>query len=542
MVVAGGLSACDDPAPSTLDCPTDGPFTIESSRVQGTVVFTEPTEPLTRGDSLDVRGTTLHDDDLAIREVLVGGVSATKSEFNFKSWNATLSYDDLINSSQLGDDGKVTVSVDAIDACGNRYPFGQLVVDVDTTPNVAITSLELTVTYPEGKTSLPANGDAAAVITVTGMGRADTAVVSLDASAGRFQGVETGDNVTLNAVSAEADASATALFYADADGDLVITATVDNIVATAIVVAAGAPTVAPGRATLTPGGSVELTVIGRGEVDYCQASSAEYLTVSHEGAALGAAPTNVTRSADGTYRLTVAADSNADEAGAVTVTCVDTYGQFNESVIDLVIPAQTGTSLDALSLVAELPGNNAYLPADGSASAVLNITASGNTGDTPTVALAASSGNFTGGVSDDTVTLANTDPATAIALYTPDTPGTVVITVTAGGLSAATTIEVAGPPVIAPTGAALLPGSSIDVVVLTEGVISTCQATASASFDVSTGGTPVDAVPTDVQAPAFGPLEVTIFALDTGTPGETTSLTCIDSYGQLSTATFVVSP
>src|SRR5690606_22165520 len=115
-------------------------------------------------DTLVVRGTALHADGLAIREVLVGGVSAERTKFNFKQWAATLSYQDLVLASEPNDDGEVTVQVSAIDACGLQIPFAELQVPIDLTPNADFETLELHVAYAQDRGFIPADGSAVAVL------------------------------------------------------------------------------------------------------------------------------------------------------------------------------------------------------------------------------------------------------------------------------------------------------------------------------------------------------------------------------------------
>jgi len=341
-LAALALAACDGAAGvDTLDCPADpGPFTLATSRVTGTVALDAPlAAPLTRGDTVVLRGTAHHEDQLALREVLVAGVSATRTTFNFGEWSASLRYEDLVLTAAPDADGNVTVPVDAIDACGLRYPITTLSLPVDLTPDLDLDTLTLTATYPGEHASIPANGTAPVTLTVVATGRAAGAAVTLAAPSGHLQGTSAASRVILLADPNDPEvASATALFYATTPGTVVLTATAEDLLATAFVTAAAAPVIAPAGATLTPGASLDLAILTDGELASCQATPSATLTATTaDDTPITAAPTAVAAGpGDAAVHLAVAPE--AADGDALTLTCADVWGQFAAATFTVSAP------------------------------------------------------------------------------------------------------------------------------------------------------------------------------------------------------------
>lgn len=542
LLLAAASGGCDADEGEAVECPSDpGPFTLATSRVTGTVSLDEPPEePISRGDSVVVRGTANHEDGLAIREVVVAGVSAERVEFNFKQWSATIAYEHVVLAAPANAQGQVVVEAVAIDACGNRYPFQTFALPVDQTPNLKVDALAIAVAYPGDRVTLPSNASAAATLTVTAVGRAAGARVTLAASSGRFQGVNASGQVVLVREDDEGAASATALFYADAPGIAVITATVEDQLATALVVAAAPPQLAPDRATLVPGASVEVLALTDGELARCQASPSESFEVWHGGAAIGAAAAAMERSEDGRYRLELRALAEAAEDDALTLTCVDEYGQAGSGEYALVVAnPPPDVVVEGLTIDVSVPQGRDHLPASGSAAAVVTVTGEGEAANAR-VAVAASSGALAGAQADGTVVLAGGGGAAAATLlFTADAPGTVVLTASFGTSAfAVETVEVVAAPRLAPGGGTLLAGTSLDVVVLTRGEIASCQASPSAGITALAGsGAVIGAAPTAVGDGAGDQL-VTIEVDADAEEGDTLTLTCSDVWGQFASGTF----
>ena len=322
---------CDDTtdAPSTIDCPSEpGPFRLEDSRVTGTLAFDPPAEPLGRGDSLFVSGTAFHEDGLAIREIRVAGASATREEFNFGRWTATVSYEQIVTAGPTSAEGQVAFEAVAVDACGKRYPFGSVVVDVDPSPQIDVDVLTIGIEYPEDLGFLPATGAVPAIVTISGSGRAAGAVVQVTSDVGELRGLDESGSVVLAAPAGETEAgAATLLFFAAAPGTAVIAATVEDKLAVGLVRIEGPPILSPRRATLVPGSSLEVDVSGATDVR-CTASPDEDLIITHFDSPLSTEPMTIEVDEGGRRVLVVqaVAEPLALET-EVVVTCSDDYGQ-----------------------------------------------------------------------------------------------------------------------------------------------------------------------------------------------------------------------
>ncbi len=332
---AGGSAA--------VDCPRiEGTITIATSRVSGTGSFDPPTKPLGRGAVLSIKGTAHHEDGLAIREVLVAGLSATRDEFNFAKWSVEVPYETLVTSGPTSAKDQVTFKAEAIDACGRRYPFAEWTVGVDLTPQIDVTGITIAVEYPSERNFLPADESTPAILTVTAAGRAAGATVTLAASGGTMRGLSESGTIVLTAPlgAEEEGASATVLFVASVPGPQVVTATIDGQLASAIIVVAGPPKLAPHAATLVPGASLDLTILAEAPTLACSARPDPNLVVSYHEAPFDVAPVTVEPEADGTFTLHVEAPADASADTMVVVSCADAYGQTGTAQFNLVLPLQ----------------------------------------------------------------------------------------------------------------------------------------------------------------------------------------------------------
>ncbi|HRE89852.1 MAG TPA: hypothetical protein PK095_12010, partial [Myxococcota bacterium] len=248
MIAALALMGCDaeDTEQVSAKCPDEaGPFTLDRSRISGSVEFDPPDDPLGRGDTLVIAGTAFHEDGLAIREVRVAGVLAQRDAFNFGRWTATVSYEAIVSAAET-DNGQVALEAVAIDACGARYPFTRFVVPVDPTPDIDVSSLTVSVEYPQELGFVPASGTTPAVVRIVGGGRAVGAVVSLTVDRGTLAGPDEEGKVVLAGAAGEVETgSATLLYYGAGAGTATIVATVEDKVAVALVLVGGAPSLAP---------------------------------------------------------------------------------------------------------------------------------------------------------------------------------------------------------------------------------------------------------------------------------------------------------
>jgi len=319
-------AACDEvEAPTKVECPSErGPFQLGDGRVTGTLEFEPPEKPLTRGDVLTVQGSAHHEDGLAIREVRIAGVSAARDEFNFKGFSASVPYQNIVSAAPLSALGQVTFQAVAIDACGNRYPFAEATVDVDPTPSVDVDELTISVSYPQERTFLPADGSTPALVTITGIGRAVGATVRVSASGGELKNVDAQGDVVLSAPVGTLDqGSATVLFYGTEPGTVTLTALVENKLASELIVVAGPPALSPESASLPPGMSLEIAVEAAGDEVRCRATQGLGLAALVDGSAIDNEP--VTLSED--HALVIEASPDALDEASIAVTCVDVYGQ-----------------------------------------------------------------------------------------------------------------------------------------------------------------------------------------------------------------------
>jgi len=323
--------ACDDSGsePANADCPTEvGPFTLDQSRISGSVEYDPPEEPLGRGDTLLITGTAFHEDGLAIREVRVAGALATRDAFNFGRWTATVSYEAVVSAAPTTSQGQVALEAVAVDACGVRYPFAAFVVPVDPTPDIDVATLAVSVEYPQELTFVAANGTAPAIITIAGTGRAVGAVVRVQVDSGELRGLDEAGQAVLAGASGQLEnGSVNLLYYGNAGGTATIVATVEDKLAVGLVRVAAAPSLAPRAATLMPGSSMSIEVSGQGDVT-CSASAAPDLAITWTDVTVDTEPTLIEPSEGGGRELVATATFEPTvEETEVVVTCSDAYGQ-----------------------------------------------------------------------------------------------------------------------------------------------------------------------------------------------------------------------
>ncbi len=335
FLVASALSAvaCDDlQTVDTLECPEgNGPFTIETSRVTGAVAFDPPAAPLTRGDLLILDGAAHHEDGLAIRDVRVGSVSAEKLAFNFSAWRLQLSWEQIIGLGPIDADGKVAIPVQALDACGRLYPFAEVSVAVDPEPNVRIDGLTLSVAYPEGTETLPANGRTQALVTVDATGRPGGAGVVVKATGGTFQGYGAMAEVQLAAPFGDASTGRVQLLLvATEPGAVLLTAEAKGVLASATARAVGGPTLAPAEAVLLPGTSISLRAEAAAGLVSCVARATAGGSAELGGEPLDLAPVDLDASLlenDGSAKILVTVAEDAASESSISITCEDVHGQ-----------------------------------------------------------------------------------------------------------------------------------------------------------------------------------------------------------------------
>lgn len=335
FALLGGLTlgACEDlQTLETAECPAaKGPFILETSRIDGAVTFDPPRNPLTRGDLIILDGTAHHLDGLAIREVRVGSVSAERLAFNFSSWRLQLTWEQLIGLATPNADGDIELAVEAADSCGKLYPFAKLTLPIDSDPNVRIDTLAVTVTYPEGIETLPADGHTQAVVAITATGRPAGARLVVKASRGTFQGFGTSAEIQLTSPFGDATtASAQLLFVAAQPGTVLVTVEVKNMVATASIVAVAGPDIAPASGRIQAGNTLAVTVSAGAALATCSARGDVGWTAHMDGEALDLRQTPIPESAldqRGRLSIEIAVSEDAAAASGLTISCQDVHGQ-----------------------------------------------------------------------------------------------------------------------------------------------------------------------------------------------------------------------
>jgi hypothetical protein len=329
LVVAG----CDEmQTVDAIECPAArGPFTLDTSRITGTVTFDPPAAPLTRGDTLVIDGSAHHEDGLAIHDVRVGSTSVEKLGFNYATWRGTLTWEQIIGVATIDAQGDGSITVSALDACGNLYPFATFEVPIDPNPNIRIDSLAISVAYPGETTSLPANGRTQAIVTVSAEGRAVGARVVVKTSAGSFQGLGSEGEVVLTAPFGDATTARAELLYTTTEpGAALLTAEVKNILASGVLRAVGMPVFAPASGVLQPGNSLVLTVRAEGGLAQCfaRADSGWFAVIDETPLDLQGLDVAEMAADDGTrVAITIAADALAEPGAAVVLSCEDVHGQ-----------------------------------------------------------------------------------------------------------------------------------------------------------------------------------------------------------------------
>ncbi len=163
---------------------------------------------------------------------------------------------------------------------------------------------------------------------------------------------------------------------------------------------------------------------------------------------------------------------------------------YTYTIGELMIPVEEAplVQVTELDLAVTIPSGRGYLPAEVSAPAAVEVRANPDAAGAP-VALKATSGAFTGsGFDTQTVTLSLSSDgtaATATALYEGGGAGAALLTATTSEFVASAPVSVLGPFAMAPAGATLKPGQTIEVSLLGDGEFAELRAcTASPTTDV----------------------------------------------------------
>ena len=202
-----------------------------------------------------------------------------------------------------------------------------------------------------------------------------------------------------------------------------------------------------------------------------------------------------------------------------------------------------GVRVTQLTITPQISSGLDYLPANGSVPAILIITGNADAAHA-VVTLSASVGTFTGATGNQaTLEGDGTAAATATVLYAATTPTSqaVLITASAKGQLAQTTVRVAGPPTLLPSAATLAPGQDVAVTVATQGTVQECQATPATGLTITSGGNLMSA-PGGIDTNGDHLIDIDVKADTPLTAAASSTITCRDPYGQFSTGTYRAQP
>ena len=300
---------------SSCGAPQDGPECGGEVHLSVTSSVPDPVS-----SDLVIRGTAAPSRNVAIRSLSAGGIPADADSFNYGNWSVTLPFSALQAGLPLAvDSNDVVVPILATAVCGSPGETS-ITVHVNRHPEIQVKSLTVTASLPAGRTFLPADGSASAVLVVSANPEARGASVTLDANGlARFEG--SGDSASLVlAGDGTSPASASVLVTATGGGTIFVTAASGGVVAKPIsLITASAPRLVPAQATLRPGQSISVALLKdiSAQAVSCDVSA---------GAGL-----SVIKQQDG---YVVAADEPLAAAVKGSITCRDGYGQTSTAIYD----------------------------------------------------------------------------------------------------------------------------------------------------------------------------------------------------------------
>jgi len=234
-----------------------------------------------------------------------------------------------------------------------------------------------------------------------------------------------------------------------------------------------------------------------------------------------------------------------DGAVMIKVEAIDTCEtHFALETFVVNVDSTPGVRVSQLAISAAVAGDQDYLPANGATAAILTFTANADAAHA-VVSLAASVGTFVG-TTGGQVTLEGDGaaPATATVLFSATTPTSqpALITASAKGTVASTTVRIAGPPTLIPGSATLAPGQAVAVTVTTSGAVQACQATPAAGLTITSGGLDLMAAPGGADTTGDHLVDIVAVAAANLTAPAISTVTCRDPYGQFATAEIRAAP
>lgn len=245
-----------------------------------------------------------------------------------------------------------------------------------------------------------------------------------------------------------------------------------------------------------------------------------------------------------------ATDDREFDRVRVAAVAVDVCGLATE-FDDFTLPVDLTPNirLDTLAIKVTPPLGRAYLPADGSQPGTVEVMGQPGKSSGTTVNLHATSGSFmtTGNIASVTLAAAiGADMATGTLLYyggqpgAPGIPGTVLFTANAEGLVATTSVKVAGPPTILPSAATLVPGTTLQLTVMSDGKVARCGATPRPGVSITSGSEDITLTQAANDSNGDGHPDIDIEVADEIEAAVSLTIYCSDDYQQESSAVYQV--
>lgn len=285
--------------------------------------------------TLRIAGTARHARGLTIRRVIVGGKEATSTSFNYSTWSADLSAEDIARvaaSADAGSQAQVVIPIVAFDVCDPGAPRGtaRFTTSVQAALVTRVRQLSL-VRNPVSALPGFAPLDAEVQVELRSNLEAAGAEVGLTLDPGTAGARFANGTATATAALTPADnntAMGRVALTARTAGVATISATAGPVSTQFAVRFVGPPTLVPGSQTVIPGQRVVVTALSEASIAACELTPANSTAFSVEGFdTSGQTTVNGTRAEFRFTRTTMAGPG-------MTVTCRDAFGQTARSVIE----------------------------------------------------------------------------------------------------------------------------------------------------------------------------------------------------------------
>lgn len=242
--------------------------------------------------------------------------------------------------------------------------------------------------------------------------------------------------------------------------------------------------------------------------------------------------------------LATGATREQPATATLSVTARTNCGYEHVELASLSVPVNLSPGIKVSRLAFDrplIPNQADYLPADKFASATLRLRANPE-GAGAVVTLSTSSGSFDGVGAGSTVTLSGDGKADAVASCAFVSDSNAQISANSMGSSATTSHRVAGAPTLVPSKATLRPGRSETVTVFSDGKLRYCQASPAASLTVTSGGVDLMTTTGGKDVTGDGRIDIDIAASDPVPTTASTTISCVDVFGQTAIAVYSATP